>query len=165
MGWVANASAALPPGKIRYPLYRKLGGPQSLFGQVRKISSPPGFDPWTVQLVASRYTDCAIPPPGNNLIKNLNWSANEMLIYLYTCGWRRNLRSCKQNSFWSVVYKTFAIPGLSCGASVKIQMRVQTKVMKEIMLMHSNLNAGLSLTSLLFNSSDFPWNSYYTKWH
>ena len=26
-------------------------------GQVRKISPPPVFDPWTVQPVASRYTD------------------------------------------------------------------------------------------------------------
>ena len=28
---------------------------------VRKISPPPGFDLWTVQPVASRYTDSAIP--------------------------------------------------------------------------------------------------------
>jgi hypothetical protein len=28
---------------------------------VLKISPPPGFDPRTVQLVASRYTDYAIP--------------------------------------------------------------------------------------------------------
>ena len=27
---------------------------------MRKISLPLGFDPWTVQLVASRYTDYAI---------------------------------------------------------------------------------------------------------
>ena len=53
----------LPPRKTRYPLYKRLGGPQDRSGQVRKISSPPGFDPQTVQLVASRYTDCAIPAP------------------------------------------------------------------------------------------------------
>jgi hypothetical protein len=28
-----------------------------------KISLLPGFDPWTVQPVASRYTDCANPAP------------------------------------------------------------------------------------------------------
>jgi hypothetical protein len=28
------------PGKTRYPLYRRLGGPQGRPGQVRKISSP-----------------------------------------------------------------------------------------------------------------------------
>ena len=50
------------PGKNHYPLYRRLGGPQDLSGQVRKVSSPPGFDLQTVQLVASRNTDYAIRP-------------------------------------------------------------------------------------------------------
>ena len=35
--------------------------PQDRSGQVRKISPPQGFDPRTVQPVASRYTDYAIP--------------------------------------------------------------------------------------------------------
>ena len=45
MGWVVkhHAPAALPPGKIRYPLYRRLGGPQGRSGQVRKISTPTGI--------------------------------------------------------------------------------------------------------------------------
>jgi hypothetical protein len=51
------AAAALPPGKTRYPLYRRLGGPKDRSGRVRKISFPPGFDPRTVQSVASYYTD------------------------------------------------------------------------------------------------------------
>jgi hypothetical protein len=38
-----HAPAALPPGKIQYPLYKGLGGPQGRSGQVQKISSPPGF--------------------------------------------------------------------------------------------------------------------------
>jgi hypothetical protein len=36
---------SLPPGKTRYPLYRRLVGPQGRSGLVRKISPPPGFDP------------------------------------------------------------------------------------------------------------------------
>ena len=56
-----HSPAALPPGETRYPLYRRLGGPQCRYGQVRKISPPPEFDPRTVQPVASRYTDYAIP--------------------------------------------------------------------------------------------------------
>ena len=60
MGGQRHAPAALPPGKTRYPLYRRLGGPQGRSGQVRKISSPSGFDPRTVQPVASCYTDYAI---------------------------------------------------------------------------------------------------------
>ena len=50
------------PGNTRYQLYRRLGGPQGRSGQVRKISPPPGFDPRTVQPVASRYTDYSTGP-------------------------------------------------------------------------------------------------------
>ena len=57
-----QAAAALPPGMTRYPLYRRLGDPQSRSGQVQKISPPPGFNPRTIQPVASRYTDLATRP-------------------------------------------------------------------------------------------------------
>jgi hypothetical protein len=43
--------------ETRYPFYRRLGGPQGRSGRVRKISLAQGFDPRTVQPVASRYTD------------------------------------------------------------------------------------------------------------
>jgi hypothetical protein len=56
-GSASRSGRFLPPGKTRYPLYRRLGGSQGRSGQVRKIFSPPGFDPRTVQPVASRYTD------------------------------------------------------------------------------------------------------------
>jgi hypothetical protein len=56
-----HASAALPQGKTRYQLYRRLGGPLNRSGRVGKISPLPGFNSWTVQAVASRYTDYAIP--------------------------------------------------------------------------------------------------------
>ena len=46
VGSQLHAPTALPPGKTRYPLYMRLGGP------------PPGFVPRTVQPVANRYTDC-----------------------------------------------------------------------------------------------------------
>jgi len=54
MGVHRHAPAALPPRKTQYPLFRKLGGPQGRFGEVRKILPQPGFDPRTVQPVASR---------------------------------------------------------------------------------------------------------------
>ena len=53
MGGQRHAPAALPLEQTRYPLYRKLGGPQDRSGRVRNISPPPGFDPQTVQPVAS----------------------------------------------------------------------------------------------------------------
>ena len=58
VGGQRHALAALTPGKTRYLLYRLIG-PQSRWGRARKILPPPGFDPRTVQPVASRYTDYA----------------------------------------------------------------------------------------------------------
>jgi hypothetical protein len=45
----------------RYPLYRRVGKSQDRSGRVQKTLLLPVFDPPTVQAVASRYTDCAIP--------------------------------------------------------------------------------------------------------
>ena len=42
--------------------------PRGRSGQVRKISPPPGFDPRTVQPVASRYTDYATRPTNNGKV-------------------------------------------------------------------------------------------------
>jgi hypothetical protein len=47
--------------ETRYPLYTRMGRPQGLSGRVRKISRPLGFDPRTVQPVASRYSYWATP--------------------------------------------------------------------------------------------------------
>jgi len=60
VGGQRHAPAALPPGKIRYSLYRWLGGPQGRSGRVRKRYPPPAFDPRTLQPVASRYTDYGV---------------------------------------------------------------------------------------------------------
>jgi hypothetical protein len=54
-GWWTPRTDRFTPGKdIPYPLYRRLGGPQSRSELVRKVSHPPEFDPRTVQSVASR---------------------------------------------------------------------------------------------------------------
>jgi hypothetical protein len=72
-----HAPAALPSGKTRYPLYRRLGGSQSRSGQVLKMSHTPVIDPRTILFVASRYTDYTIPAPAYpsstvNIITDLN---------------------------------------------------------------------------------------------
>jgi hypothetical protein len=61
VGAQSHALAALIPGKSRYPLYRGCEFTKSGLEGCGKISPLPGFDPCTVQPVASRYTDCAIP--------------------------------------------------------------------------------------------------------
>ena len=58
--WLAPGPGHLTPGRdTRYTrtLYRELGGPKDRSGRVRETcSSPPGFEPRTVQPVAS-HTD------------------------------------------------------------------------------------------------------------
>ena len=41
-GSTSRPGRSLPPGKTRYPLCRRLGGPKDRSGHVRKISSPTG---------------------------------------------------------------------------------------------------------------------------
>jgi hypothetical protein len=84
--WTASRPGRnLPPGKTRYPLHRRLGGPQGRSGQVRKISLPPGFDPRTVQSVGSRYTDWATRP--TYLAGNLTYSdVSDIIIASHLLG-------------------------------------------------------------------------------
>jgi hypothetical protein len=64
VGGQRHAPVALPLEMTRYPLYRRLGRSQGRSGLVLKISPTRGFDPRTVQPVANRYTDYAIPAHG-----------------------------------------------------------------------------------------------------
>ena len=61
-GSASRPGRSLPPRKTRYTLYRRLGRPHSRSGQVRKMSPTMGFDPRTVQPVASRYIEYATRP-------------------------------------------------------------------------------------------------------
>jgi len=63
----ARLGRTLPPGKTRYPLYRRLGGPQSRSGRSENLVLT-GILSRTVQPVVSRYTE---------------WAAR--LTYLYVC--------------------------------------------------------------------------------
>ena len=69
VGGQRHAPAASPPGKDRYPLLCRTGGPQVMSGRVPKISPPPGFDPPSLQPEASRYADWAIAVQLNGLVK------------------------------------------------------------------------------------------------
>jgi hypothetical protein len=53
-GWGVSVtpSTFFTPGKDPVPIVQEAGWDT---GPVRKFSPPPGFDPWTVQPVASRY--------------------------------------------------------------------------------------------------------------
>ena len=74
-GSASRPGSILPPGKTRYPLYRRLSRPQGWSGQVRKISphrdSIPG--PSSPQAVAIPTT---LPGPYQNTIKGKRHNAN-----------------------------------------------------------------------------------------
>jgi hypothetical protein len=85
--WSASRPGrTLPPGKTRYPLYRRLGGPQGRSGLVRKISPPPGFDPRTVQPVGSRQTDCATRPTVTTELSQTNINSNSKMTASISTG-------------------------------------------------------------------------------
>jgi hypothetical protein len=56
LGGQRHTPAALPPGKTRYPLYWRLGALEPVWTGAENLA-PPGFDPRTVQCVASRCRD------------------------------------------------------------------------------------------------------------
>jgi len=57
----AHPGRTLPPGKTRYPFYRRLGEPQHRSGRAENLV-PSGIRSRTVQPVVSRYTDWATRP-------------------------------------------------------------------------------------------------------
>jgi hypothetical protein len=87
-GWARPLPGRFTPGRVtRYLFYRKLNWPQGRSGRVRKISPPPGFDPWTVQHLASYYIDWAIPVLGKhkNSVKNMRLYQCMILSVTNTC--------------------------------------------------------------------------------
>ena len=62
--------------ETRYLLYRS----QGRSGRGRKISPTAGFDHRTVQAVASRYTDWAMPVHISKIITDQNYSQEEIWL-------------------------------------------------------------------------------------
>jgi len=94
LGGQRHAPAALLPRKTRYPLNRRLGGPQGRSGQVRKFSPQPEFDPRTESLYRLRY-----PVPH---------SLNSDCIYSFLS---KSARCIKLVLHISVTYSMFSMPG------------------------------------------------------
>ena len=58
MGGQHHAPAALSPGKDPVPIVKEAGwDPGPVWTGAENLASTPGFDPLTVQAVASPYTD------------------------------------------------------------------------------------------------------------
>ena len=79
VGGQRHVPAVLPPGKEnRYPLHRRLGGPQGRSGRLRKISPPPACDP----------TDCRARSEWLYQRSHAGWQwqpKNSVVTYRTTC--------------------------------------------------------------------------------
>jgi hypothetical protein len=60
-GWPASHSGGSTPGKDAVHIVQAAGWRSEPVWTARKISPPPGFNLRNVQLVASPYTDWAVP--------------------------------------------------------------------------------------------------------
>jgi len=112
------------PGNVsRCSLCKRLGRPHSRYGQMIKISPPPGFDPRTVHPVANLYTNWAIPAhlcgscdPENNLCFRMNdpptglcslWGCKWILIHMNQfCTSRRDMAIQMNMEHWQKTRKT-----------------------------------------------------------
>jgi hypothetical protein len=68
----ARLGRTLPPGKTRYPFYRRPGGPQGRSGRAENLV-PTGIRSRTVQPVVSHYTDCATRPTTEMNTRRISW--------------------------------------------------------------------------------------------
>ena len=66
VGGQRHTAAALPPEKTRYPLYKKLGGPQGQSGRTRKISPPTGIRSPDRPVRSESLYRLSYPGPFNN---------------------------------------------------------------------------------------------------
>jgi len=93
-GSASRPECSLPLGKTRYPLYRRLDGPQDQYGQVQKISPPPGFDPQTVEPVAI-LTE--LPGPHCRTVQSLEFTKLSERL----CHWNQSLKQRKKT--WKLI--------------------------------------------------------------
>jgi hypothetical protein len=90
MGMVGqrHVPAALPSRRSRYPVYRRLDGPQGWSGRVRKISIPPGIDPWTTSHSSiCLYLLCMYTPHGRSLRRNMPFYVTQKYLQSYYPGY------------------------------------------------------------------------------
>ena len=86
----ARPGRTLPPGKTRFPFYRRLGGPQGRSGRAENLV-PIGIRSWTVQPVVSRYTDWATGPThskGLSFIPEFEFLEKIFITIKITGNWR-----------------------------------------------------------------------------
>jgi hypothetical protein len=97
-GWGVSVTPRLlfTPGKEPVPIVQEAGwAPGPVWTGMENLAPQPGFDLWTVQPVASRYTDYANRPRQKSLLVKYLFTSNSELKFLLTLLVRENLFSVR----------------------------------------------------------------------
>ena len=120
MGGQHHAPAALPSGKTRYLLYRRLGVSSDLSGWARKTSSTLEFDPQAVHLVVSRYTAYTILSAimGRYLLEScpLHWLSSRRFFIVLP----QYRRQCRYITFYAAKVQVRPAPIVRTGDSIRV---------------------------------------------
>ena len=95
--WSNPHPASFTPGKTRYTLYRRLGGPQGQAGRVRKISPPTGIRSPDRPAQASRYNDYGILAHKAQLVNKLILS--RIWVMLDSGSWHQGSSHVVRNNY------------------------------------------------------------------
>ena len=144
----AGPGHILPPGKTRYPLYRRLGGPQGRSGRAENIT-PMWFHPRTIQPIVSRYTDWATWP-------TTHWDPCNPVYYRYSTSTGCTVSPLCDVCVSSVISVTVT---LSCNV-LSVLLNVRHSPILNISLMLS-LSVRCLLVAKLINP--IPRNSAHNK--
>jgi hypothetical protein len=149
MGWAVNATPRLLYPRER-PSILCIGGwvgPRAGLNGCGKSCPPPGFDPRTVQPVASCYTDWAIPALMKeiiNAIKIVHWTCSDCGLRDFWHGLRRNIlpqywwSNCAERQFCRNVYIHLKYNTASICRRPRYERQPLTEIQKLIFtLMHS----------------------------
>jgi hypothetical protein len=119
-----HSSSTLRSGKTRYPLYRRLYGPQGLSGRLRNISLPTGIRSTDrlARSVVAILTELSRPTEDLNLLlKSLLFSSVENYVTSHRCHFF--LQKFQHNIFWrhlrniKLCFIIFKITVLNCKKS------------------------------------------------
>jgi hypothetical protein len=85
VGGQHDSPATLLPGKNKVPNLLEARWAAGPVWMARKISPPPGFNPRTIQPLANRYSDYAIPVLAKLIYHSWEWTCEP-----YRCMWAIN---------------------------------------------------------------------------
>ena len=129
----ARPGRNLPPGKTRYPFYRRLGWPQGRSGRAENLVLT-GIRSRTVHSVVSRYTDWATRPTrekyhwehidleGNIIFELLSKYSREVLDWIYVAENKENggilwiltnIRFPKRAGYSMTIWEIISILGMT----------------------------------------------------